>query len=1493
MKKSIWVLTLLLFSASLFAQTNAPVKLALISETDEVSPAADVLTATLSGNGKIQLLERDEIEKVYREQGMSEANRDDLKLGRLLGADGLLLLNVVRTRQATNLTARLIAVKPGVVLTDGSFPWPLKDTTQWAQSAATYLDSFLPKLTVLAKDAIPISVVNLRAAIQSGEEQEAERELKLLTIQRLSQERQFFVLERQKMQLLGEEKTLSSDESAFWDGSYLLDGVVDQNGYSKDTITINGRLTPPKGGAPLLFEVSGNRTNLAEVVNKLADKVAELLNVNSTVKEWKAADEAQQYFDEAKWALKWGVFQEAEAAADSSWALGKKDLDCAVVRVNSYLSELSADVGKLEESESSFGPFYDANGVPLGPPASEADVQSDIKEMQARHPFGLTFRETHTEYEKTVDYVFANAPPDPRNIDRAFRALDLYYEFSQNSPEGLLKVASESSNWKNSEWYDLGIEDLVAASKVLRDFNLDPEAQKPVADKLAELRALARSVANWIAQSPSVHDSYFVGSRLATHDELASAIGENPNIFRCEVNWGCYWQERPEDDIALYRQLMSSPVFSYIHDDFWLRESQTPRLVAWDQEDRQRIPLLWSDFLNELNASTNALLHLEVEALELADASSETKLATAFTNLFNGVFENKAALIDNNVEVLYLDWGLGDLVDAKTGNGVVTDTKDSLNHLYHAEHSPRLEAMDQEFWNKTVPAAKLAPVFEKQKQYLREDTPYDFFKFVDLFQSVNYSQSQALEILPLVIAYKSNLVAQSQNASGMQKGQLIGAIAQVGFLEDDVNRILTRPAPHPQSQPAVQAPHPVAVRKAVVTAPSAAGAPEFVTNIMSVSHFWAIPLDRLQGDQVSNVKITAHHWFEGKLLLNFEYDANVYTFDRNGNWTSTRRPTFAAIAILDPATESWNVVACSEANIVSQNNFYHRSVLLNGDLFNCDGGQIRKYDFINQQWEVLKISDGNNYELFAANGHLYAANGNVIFEIIDGGNGTRILASARRRPPVTVLDTQDWGTPTLFAGPDRSLRVVAGGKFYTWTGNNWRKDSAAPPASFQPELIPDGVLFRHTSFNWPDQISSLSYLSKQTNVPELCLQQRYRADYGGHFLPDDSHAPLWRMPPNLSFANLPAAACQSGLYLLMDHSELQEIGNDQHELVQEKVVAKDGYNATLLCFSRGLSVPQKLFLNFNAPDGCPPAAGIDPNPHDVSFAPQPAWMLATTNLLFFGLENRRNSIPAFNQADRIGVGYQAGIWLLPVSRIEPAIVAQKQIQLDQMVRDKRAAEKAREDLLAKYDRNHNGVIDPEEKETALDDPAFIEFELDEIDTNHNGLLAPEELAWFDANTNNILDPKEQVGIDIAQHLLAQRLLKKFDANGDGVLDRSEFNDLWQSSLEAGSRQMLGFPAPFPDTNHDGTVDLKELEAFLQRQTLEKLQTRQMPGRSPFFNPMGTDHSINQQKLFKTSVESFWRNPGSATNRPSFRNRIPSSTAAVSNRPTNISQRINP
>jgi hypothetical protein len=163
-----------------------------------------------------------------------------------------------------------------------------------------------------------------------------------LAIERLSREPQVFVLERQRLQLLTEEKDLKdSDGSNFWDGSFLLDGALDEKGLSPDTINLTARLTPPKGGAPFVINVTGSRTNISEVIDHLTEKVLSGLKVSPSGAPWNAADEAEKFYEEADWALRWGLHAQAQAAAESAWALGKRHSDSAKLLVRTYVSSVS------------------------------------------------------------------------------------------------------------------------------------------------------------------------------------------------------------------------------------------------------------------------------------------------------------------------------------------------------------------------------------------------------------------------------------------------------------------------------------------------------------------------------------------------------------------------------------------------------------------------------------------------------------------------------------------------------------------------------------------------------------------------------------------------------------------------------------------------------------------------------------------------------------------------------------------------------------------------------------------------------------------------------------------------------------------------------------------------------------------------------------------------------------------------------------------------
>jgi hypothetical protein len=314
--------------------------------------------------------------------------------------------------------------------------------------------------------------------------------------------------------------------------------------------------------------------------------------------------------------------------------------------------------------------------------------------MLVKHPNGLAWRVDQFESQcaKVFEFATAEQLPKTESLDQALQALQIYYDFSLNTvTNGLAGDFLKT----NPDWYKLGLDDLVAASKALQNFNLHPSSQAGVADKLTALRALARQVDAWIAHTPSIHDSYFIADSTVTSNDDLNAFEENPSIFNCEVVWGYLWQDRPEDGLALYRELMTSLVFTFIHEDLWLREVAQPRLAAWNDHDRQHLPETWAKFIDELKASTNGMRQLEGLALTLTDATNEPQTGAAFTNFFNRLLAGREALITNGIDVLYQEWGTGGLVSARFANGIGTRPKEAWVHLYNSEYRPKLEAMSQ------------------------------------------------------------------------------------------------------------------------------------------------------------------------------------------------------------------------------------------------------------------------------------------------------------------------------------------------------------------------------------------------------------------------------------------------------------------------------------------------------------------------------------------------------------------------------------------------------------------------------------------------------------------------------------------------------------------------------------------------------------------------------------------------------------------------------
>jgi Ca2+-binding EF-hand superfamily protein len=116
-------------------------------------------------------------------------------------------------------------------------------------------------------------------------------------------------------------------------------------------------------------------------------------------------------------------------------------------------------------------------------------------------------------------------------------------------------------------------------------------------------------------------------------------------------------------------------------------------------------------------------------------------------------------------------------------------------------------------------------------------------------------------------------------------------------------------------------------------------------------------------------------------------------------------------------------------------------------------------------------------------------------------------------------------------------------------------------------------------------------------------------------------------------------------------------------------------------------------------------------------------------------------------------------------------------------------------FFAKYDKNHNGVIDEDEKEAIRKDyAANPDGDLKRFDTNKDGKLDDAEIAAikpptgkgkaasagvadffakYDRNHNGVIDTDEKAAIRKDYAANPDGPLKKFDKNNDGKLDDEE------------------------------------------------------------------------------------------------------------------------
>jgi TolB-like protein len=1389
-------------------------RLAILSDS-AFGQAGDLLSVEFSQQTNIVLLERGEIGRILQEQKLMLKGisvKDSIKLGQILGADGLLTLGTIQTGTNAHLVTTLIAVKQGVILDAMESPWPMKDAGEWTKLVRSRFQPLLPKLSVLPKDALPISVLNLRSAANSPESKQFEHQLTELLLNRLTHEKELFILERRKLDKLTTEKEFAkAEDSLFWNGSYLLEGTVDKNGFSKEVATITARLAPPGGGTPVEMEVSGKRDQPEQLIEQLARRVMESLKKQSSSPEWKPAAEASQYYEDAKWALKWKLNKEAQAAAESAWALGKRDMDCALVRVQAYLADVSPD------------PHFQP-GTVYGIKDHQGCADCSLEEIKrTQKPAGLVWY----VFPELMDYLIIYNPPNEEQLDRAIHLLDLYYNFGQTlSPE---------EPRLGSPWYRLGVNSLTAASQVLQHYNLVPESQKGVEDKLAELRSMARAVSEYILKSPSVRDSYWVGNRMATHDELYRYSEPGENIFKCKLLWGPLWQETPEDIITLYRGLMSSDVFCCIHKDFWFRNLQHQRLPVWKREDTDRLKPLWNRFVQELENSTNSFLKLEGKSVRLAQVNNSQEMEDGYKSLVSLLFDSREAILANNVELLCNGWDLSYLI-MQMGREGSSPTKEKLQQQYFKEHRSTLEAIDQEFRARLAEKNRLREVqaalekkkeaFEKQKEILRRGSyEPDFLK---LFQFSEYTPAQAAELEPLLSSFKSNLLAQASKETGLRKIQIEGQVSWVGnIVQKKVGDILRPPV---LANTKTESPRQT---NAATPAFKQTTGSETLAPALMVTKFCEIPVKKLPGTNASNVRVFAHRIRDGKLLLDLRYEeVNPY---------APNPPYRAAVGIWDPQNGDWQIIPYppSDGEYRAPVGFMGETdrglyfELFENALYVSDWKGIKRYNLASKQWETLSALEPNLSQLFNFDGHLYGANDQSIFEILDHGHSTRILASTRRRPAVTALDSvANLNSPTLFPGPGKTIRTSVEGKLYTWDEKEWKEDLNLG-VDRTPEVFEEGTLLRTLPRLGKFRVWFLPHATRNAN---FCWEEPVNDGRGNvmdavGWTANNELTPIWKHASQLFMAMDAGLAMKSNLYFFKYDCGVTNIER------RWQLIENNGHHAFLYCLENESKKVLKINLKFDLEHGKWPAENYPPMP----------WMVHIAESMVIGRPDG------------------GGFWIIPETQLETAINREKGPGLRKKAERLAGMERMQRELIARYDQDHDGVLNPAEQELAVNDIRWLEVNWPLIDVNGNGYLdAQDNLSIFDANKNGKAEEAEISAMETIQTIISANLVERLDENNDGGLDLIELK-LMRTDERNVDKQRFVFDQSLKswadhDTNHDGRLDKAELEPMITALTLRSIHMAR-PGQFTFrtqITPNWKDPEV--RNMLKAAVENLWREP---------------------------------
>lgn len=303
-----------LFILSLLALPHAMAARIAIINPPGLEKENSLLTAALSNHSDIVVLEREEVDKIFREQNLQVAGltaQEGIHLGGILKADALALLDI----NTSGLTTRLVDVNSGAILLWTTDPAPVMDPTTWGSLRAEEIAKLAVKLGSSSTKAIPISLMEINSPLAGAKAKILEENLNTLLASRLLANPSTLVLDRRNLQHAVTEHGFGAETQNFLNGARVIDGTIDENpaGFS-----LRMRLQAPDDTTGQIVTVSG--LDLIDVVEKANEEILKILQLPA--RPWKSAEEADRFVKEAKWAERNGMWEQAARSFEAAVALG-------------------------------------------------------------------------------------------------------------------------------------------------------------------------------------------------------------------------------------------------------------------------------------------------------------------------------------------------------------------------------------------------------------------------------------------------------------------------------------------------------------------------------------------------------------------------------------------------------------------------------------------------------------------------------------------------------------------------------------------------------------------------------------------------------------------------------------------------------------------------------------------------------------------------------------------------------------------------------------------------------------------------------------------------------------------------------------------------------------------------------------------------------------------------------------------------------------------